>query len=447
MSEQPVDAHAAALDALRAAAEVAYTAIIDKAALSYAGRGDTARVLEMLDGGADIRAVDGDGSTLVCLAAEGGHTACVQALAARGADVNTADARGETPMFAAASGGHTACVRALAACGGDALATSNAGDTPLFMAVAGGHMETVRALVVEFGADANARNGDFVTPVFVAAFAGHTACVLALVQEFGADANTCNGEGVSPVVIASSRGHTETVRALVRGCGADLTLVNAAGMTPVYAAAIGGHLGTVQTLVREFGADVNTPSSRGFTPLSAAANRGDAAMAWTLVREGGAELDRAREQRRAFAMGLHPRLGRESRAYCLDENLLQMVLGPHVASGPRASEMAAERGHETAASVLGFLEAQEGAAPEHAEANAERLAGFICPVCLESPAESGGEALALVPCRHLVCRACWARIMRGDRRCPLCRKRDVIAVAPETFPASARLLQRFCVQL
>jgi hypothetical protein len=319
------------------------------------------------------------------------------------------------------------------------------------MAVAGGHMETVRALVVEFGADANARNGDFVTPVFVAAFAGHTACVLALVQEFGADANTCNGEGVSPVVIASSRGHTETVRALVRGCGADLTLVNAAGMTPVYAAAIGGHLGTVQTLVREFGADVNTPSSRGFTPLSAAANRGDAAMAWTLVREGGAELDRAREQRRAFAMGLHPRLGRESRAYCLDENLLQMVLGPHVASGPRASEMAAERGHETAASVLGFLEAQEGAAPEHAEANAEanaeRLAGFICPVCLESPAESGGEALALVPCRHLVCRACWARIMRGDRRCPLCRKRDVIAVAPETFPASARLLQRFCVQL
>ena len=72
MSEQPVDAHAAALDALRAAAEVAYTAIIDKAALSYAGRGDTARVLEMLDGGADIRAVDGDGSTLVCLAAGGG---------------------------------------------------------------------------------------------------------------------------------------------------------------------------------------------------------------------------------------------------------------------------------------------------------------------------------------------------------------------------------------
>ena len=152
MSEQPVDAHAAALDALRAAAEVAYTAIIDKAALSYAGRGDTARVLEMLDGGADIRAVDGDGRTLVCLAAGGGHTACVQALAARGADVNAADARGETAMFAAASGGHTACVRALAAYGGDALATSNAGDTPLFMAVAGGHMETVRALVVECSA-------------------------------------------------------------------------------------------------------------------------------------------------------------------------------------------------------------------------------------------------------------------------------------------------------
>ena len=201
---------------------------------------------------------------------------------------------------------------------------------------------------------------------------------------------------------------------------------------------------TLQTLVREFGADANTASERGFTPLSTAASRGDAAMAWTLVREGGAALDRAREQRLAFAMGLHPRLGGGSRAYAaLDEYLLQMVLGPHVASGVRASEMAAQRGHARAASVLRFLETQEGAAPVHAEANAARRAGFECPVCLDS----AGEALALVPCGHPVCGGCWARIMRGDKRCPLCRNGAVLGVPSGEFHDSAPLRQRFCVQV
>jgi hypothetical protein len=121
-----------------------------------------------------------------------------------------------------------------------------------------------------------------------------------------------------------------------------------------------------------------------------------------------------------------------------------MVLDPHVANRYEpASEMAARRGHARTASVLRFLEAQEGAAPVHAEANAARRAGFECPVCLES----AGEALALVPCGHLVCSGCWARIESGDRRCPLCRERDVLAVDPETFPGSARLHQRFCVQV
>jgi hypothetical protein len=195
--------------------------------------------------------------------------------------------------------------------------------------------------------------------------------------------------------------------------------------------------------VREFGADANTASERGFTPLSTAASRGDAAMAWTLVREGGAELHRARAQRLAFAMALHPRLGGGSRAYALDDLLLNMVLGPHVASGPAASEMAARRGHARTARVLKFLEEHDGLAPVHAAANAARRAGFECPVCLES----AGGALALAPCGHQVCRGCWAQIQSRGKRCPLCRDLDPLAVDPGTFPAWAPLHQRFCVQV
>jgi ankyrin repeat protein len=407
MSEQ--DLEAATLDAWSSAAEAATSAILDAMALSCAYRGDTERLRSTLQGGADIRAADWDGRTLVFLAARGGHTETVRALAARGADVSAADVRGATPVFIAAQNGHTETVRALAACG----AACGAPDDSEYI------------------------------PVVAAAYGGHTACVLALVHECGVDANTRSIHGMTPVLAASFKGHTGTVRALVRECAADLNTANIAGMTPVYAAAIGGHLETLQTLVREFGADANTASERGFTPLSTAASRGDAAMAWTLVREGGAELHRARAQRLAFAMALHPRLGGGSRAYALDDLLLNMVLGPHVASGPAASEMAARRGHARTARVLKFLEEHDGLAPVHAAANAARRAGFECPVCLES----AGGALALAPCGHQVCRGCWAQIQSRGKRCPLCRDLDPLAVDPGTFPAWAPLHQRFCVQV
>jgi hypothetical protein len=393
------------LDALRAAAEVAYATSIDALALSYAARGDTERVLAMLAGGANVRASLGDGRTLVALAAEDGDEELVRALVARGADVSAADVRGATPVFAAARGGHTGTVLAL----------------------------------VEGGADVDKANSMGTTPLFIAAAHGHTACVRAL-AECGADARAAacwyTVGGSTPVFAAARGGHTETVRALVRELGAGVGTANNRGETPLFIAAASGHTACVRALVLEFGADANTANNEGVTPVQAAARAGDAATAWTLVRECGAELDRARRQRLAFGMALHPRLGGGSRAYCLDEHLLQLVLRPHVASGAAASEMAAARGQLTAERVLRFLEAQEDAAPTHAAANAARRAGFECPVCLE-PA-----GLVLVPCGHPVCRACWAQIDNGDKRCPLCSEGHVLAVGSGTWPDSAPLGER-----
>jgi len=256
------------------------------------------------------------------------------------------------------------------------------------------------------------------------------------VRECGADADTASSEGFTPAFAAAAEGHADCVRALVLECGADADTASNEGFTPVFGAAANGHADCVRALVRECGADVDTASNEGVTPVQAAARAGDAATAWTLVRECGAELDRARRQRLAFGMALHPRLGGGSRAYCLDEHLLQLVLRPHVASGAAASEMAAARGQLTAERVLRFLEAQEDAAPTHAAANAARRAGFECPVCLE-PA-----GLVLVPCGHPVCRACWAHIDNGDKRCPLCSEGHVLAVGSGTWPDSAPLGER-----
>jgi ankyrin repeat protein len=413
----------------------------DFSALMLAARhGDTAGVLALVSR-ADVNARGEWGRTALFHAAQNGHTETVRALAACGADVSARDDFGRTPVWAAASFGHAVCVQALEACGADVESADAAGATPLFAAASQGNTETVRALAA-CGADVSAADHRGRTPVWAAAEYDHTETVRALAA-CGADVSAADHGGRTPVWAAAEYGHTPCVRALA-ACGADVSTASTWGETPLFIAAMNGHTETVRALAREFGADVDTTMSLGFTPLHAAAQRGHAETVWTLVREGGAELHRAREQRLAFAMALHPRLGGGSRAYAtLDEDMLRMVLGPHVASGPAASEMAAENGHARAARVLKFLEEHEGLAPVHAAANAARRAGFECPVCLES----AGGALALAPCGHQVCRGCWAQMQSRGKRCPLCRDLDPLAVDPGTFPASAPLRQRFCVQV
>jgi hypothetical protein len=290
----------------------------------------------------------------------------------------------------------------------------------------------VRALA-ERGAGVNTVNKRGKTPVFVAAQWGHAETVRALAAG-DADVNTADNDGCTAVYIAAQNGHAETVRALAAG-GADVNTADNDGWTPIYIAAENGHAETVCALA-ECGADANAPSSEGYTPLHAAAQRGDAAMAWTLVRKGRAGLSRARQQRLALALAQYPRLRRASRA---GDWLLNMVLFP----AHRPSEMAAQGRHVTAERVLKFLEAQEGAAPTHAAANAARRADFECPVCLESAV----EALVLVPCGHPICGGCWTDIEPRDGSCPLCRGGERLAAASATWPPTVLLRERFCVQM
>lgn len=378
--------------------------MLKREAFASAGRGDTAGVLAMLNGGVGIDTVNEYGYTLLSTAAQHDHTGTLRALAAAGADVNAADNKGQTPILIAAALGFTDTVRALLECGADPCICNNDGKTPLVVAASLDRMAVVRVLL-----------------------------------QGGVDVNACNRDGWSAVMAAALQGGTETLRMLVKEFGAVLTNENPRGFTPVYVAALAGNTEMVRALVCELGADANIPTSRGSYAVNVAANAGDPELAWTLVREGGAMLDLprqdlARQQRLAFAMASHPRLGRSSRASALCDHLLQMVLREHVASGPRASEVAESGGHQRLARMLEFLENEEGKAPVHAVENAARRAAFQCPVCLEP-----GEARALVPCAHLVCRTCWANIQRHDERCPTCRDGDAHAVDPETFPDSARL--------
>jgi hypothetical protein len=84
--------------------------------------------------------------------------------------------------------------------------------------------------------------------------------------------------------------------------------------------------------------------------------------------------------------------------------------------------------------------------PKHAEANAQKRAdGFECPVCLE---DTQGEAVAVVPCGHRVCRGCWAELRaRGVDRCPKCRAPILHGAPPDAWPDRHPLYARFCVEV
>jgi cytohesin len=94
-------------------------------------KGNTDRVLELLDAGADPDASDGHGRTPLLEAAFGGHSTTVSALIEAGANPNARDADGWTPLMEAASKGRVHIVKQLVAANADANARNRVGQTAL----------------------------------------------------------------------------------------------------------------------------------------------------------------------------------------------------------------------------------------------------------------------------------------------------------------------------
>jgi len=119
-------------------------------------KGQTDRVLALLDSGADINTANAAGLTLLMLAAKKGCLEIVRALLDRGAAVNTqATYYGWTALTYAANAGHEEIVRLLLEQGAALNAKAVRGKTALVVAADRGHTAVVAALL-EAGADASA---------------------------------------------------------------------------------------------------------------------------------------------------------------------------------------------------------------------------------------------------------------------------------------------------
>ncbi|KAG0645683.1 Multiple ankyrin repeat single KH domain-containing [Hyphodiscus hymeniophilus] len=131
--------------------------------MRYACRtGDRGVVLQLLEAGADIDAVEDDGlpkgASPLVLAILSGHVKVAQLLIRRGARQDVADERGRLALPLAAESGYEMVVRDLVRAGGEVDGKSGEnGDTPLIVAAVGGHEKVVRVLL-ENGADKEGMN-------------------------------------------------------------------------------------------------------------------------------------------------------------------------------------------------------------------------------------------------------------------------------------------------
>jgi ankyrin repeat protein len=247
---------------------------------------DQAAISRLLEAGADIQAVQPDGTTALHWAAYHDDVPTAQRLVRAGAKVTAANRYGVTPLSLACTNGSAAMVELLLEAGADPNTTLPGGETALMTAARTGRLGPLKALL-DRGANVNAAERKGQTAVMWAAAEGHAPVVQTLIDA-GADFRTPLPSGFTPLLFAAREGRSEVVQVLLKA-GADVTEAMrptrrpavrpaAAGSSALTLAVENGHFELALDLVKA-GADPNDQRS-GFAPLHMLSwvrkpNRGD----------------------------------------------------------------------------------------------------------------------------------------------------------------------------
>jgi len=120
----------------------------DSPVADAAMNGDTESVRELLRGGADVNAAQGDGMTALHWAAEHDEAEMAEVLLYAGANLEAATRLGGfTPLLVGSRAGSAAAVATLLKAGASVETTTSTGETALHLAAAAGSSETASALV------------------------------------------------------------------------------------------------------------------------------------------------------------------------------------------------------------------------------------------------------------------------------------------------------------
>ncbi|KAM5352815.1 hypothetical protein ACJ41O_005537 [Fusarium nematophilum] len=285
-----------------------------------AGRGNVDQVIQLIDKGVDIDAMDLNGRRAISLAAENGQVDIVQLLIQRNANVDLVDVNGESAIWWASRNGHKEVVRQLLNQRAFLEMPDAEGQSPLSAASQQGHVVVVK-LLLRRGGNPNSQTVYGTTPLMFASAFGHPRTAEALL-EFGADPDYEASNGETALSWAESKGHQELVE-LIRRCdpsaiettkkdeyandllqaagsgrvaeierlinvGVDPRGVNK-GEVPIFWAASGGQTDSIDALVSH-GADLNYRNSADETIMGVAAYWGFADVI-KLLHQHGARVE------------------------------------------------------------------------------------------------------------------------------------------------------------
>src|ERR1700676_4827076 len=234
-----------------AAASTAVAADDSLAGLIQAGNRDAA--LKRISAGADVNAVQGDGTTPLHWAVYKIDADLVRALLERGAKPDVINSYGSSPLAEGAKVGNVRLVGMLVDAGSNVEVPNQEGQTALMLAARAGSLE-VAELLVRHGANVNAREtwrGQMALMWAVAARSAELTRFL-IAHKADVDARALANDWPSQM--------TGEPRNQYRPTG---------GMTPLLYAARSGCTDCVQALL-DAGADPNRPNPDGVTPLMVA---------------------------------------------------------------------------------------------------------------------------------------------------------------------------------
>ena len=170
-----------------------------------------------------------NGKTALMYAARKRQYARVLRLLQEGADVNRVNQTGGTPLMYAVLGGDPRTVTLLLVHGADVNARAENGWSAVMIAAAKGYAEIMK-LLLEKGADPDLQDVYHWTPLMRAGFENRASIVELLLQDERVEVNRRGENGITALHLAAVKGHAEIARLLL-GHGADRRIKDSAGRT------------------------------------------------------------------------------------------------------------------------------------------------------------------------------------------------------------------------
>jgi len=434
---------------------------LDAALFEAARAGRVERALQLLDDGADPRALPDEGQrdqrSLATLAAVLPDLRLLRALIAHGIDLNQTHA-GMTPLLAATRDswhGRPDSVTTLLANGADPRAADGEGNTPLHHAARSSD-PGVAALLRDAAAEIDALNHDGATPLAIACMAGNWRLAKFLLER-GARPHPQGGQPVLLAAAATEEDDPAGVQLLLKH-KAKVDGRDAQGRSALHEAALAGHVDIIAALLAA-AADVHARDGLERTPWLEAARGGALPALEALAQAGSLVTVVDGRQRNALMLACTA----EVVPLALVRRLVALGVDPAQpdADGRRAVELAAAAGRWAVVSALdpayalpsAVSETQdEQAPPDRAPIGLVRdalqrgdLAGLDSVAKLCSPAELGlllhDPELSSVPrqVEWLLARGAEAEARDASGDTPLSA---LLGRGPEALPVLPLLLQR-----